>query len=315
MLGNGLHEVLFGGGDQTLRHLPPLRVTSPQPTYLIEDLFEDSSSATRTVASGNTTLAAGNTTTNADAGLGTTNPRRLPTLDATGFEVGDHVQVSSTAGTEHHRIAHITGNTLLLASELAVVHPAGATVQGAELRATFPSARAADEVTHEEERPLRIVWTYTIGTTLYKAREQIRVVKFRFRDQDLAAIEQSVRDLYPAVVLHMAAKANNLRDTIRSAVRTLRARLDALGVDVGQWLPGTVGHELAVAKVLEVIALNGVHPSGFNSDTFLDAARAEFAHTWKNLTGRPRNVVDVQRDGDVVNTAHTTALRNPTLRP
>lgn len=315
MLADGLHEVLYGGGDQTLRHLPPVRVTSPQPTYLIEDLFEETDSATRSIASGNTTLAGGDTTTNADAGLGTTNPRRLQVLSAANFAVGDYVQVQSAAGTEHARIAHIAGSVLLLAHELAAVHLAGATVQGTELRATFPSARAADEVTHEEERPLRIVWTYTIGTTLYKAREQIRVVKFRFRDQDLAAIEQSVRDLYPAVVLHMAAKANNLRDTIRSAVRTLRARLDALGVDVGQWMPGTVGHELAVAKVLEVIALNGVHPNGFNSETFLDAARAEFAHTWKNLTGRPKNVVDVQRDGDVANTAHTTALRNPTLRP
>lgn len=316
MLADGLHEVQHGDGAQPLRHLPPVRVSgAPPATYLIEDLFESSDSDAREIASGNATLAGGDTTTSEPAGRGTANPRELLVLNPAGFTTGDFVQVSSVVGAEMRRIAHVSGSTLTLAHELAAQHATGATVQGAVLSTTFPADTANDETAFEEDRPFRIVWRYTIDGVVRHAREQIRIVRFKWRDQDLAAIEQSVRDIYPGVVLHMAQKSNNLRDTIRATQRQLRARLDALGVDVGQWLPGSVGHEISVAKMLEVAAINGVFPNGFTAESFLDVARAEFAHIWKDITGRPRNVVDVQRDGDIAQTAHTTKLRNPTLRP
>lgn len=314
MLADGLHEILYQGGDQTIRHLPPVRPASA--TYLIEDLFESAESDDREVASGNATLATGNTTTLEDAGPGTDNPRILEVASTTGFADGDYVQVSSEQGTELARIVDVGTETLTLAHELAALHPAETTtVRGALMSCTFPSAKAGDEPTHEEDRPLRVTWTYEIGGVLHRAVEQIRVVKFRFSDQNLASIEDAVRDLYPAVVLHMKSTTNSLRDFVRRAARQVKARLDALGVDTGQFLPGSIGHEIAVAKCVEICAMNGIYPHGFSADNFLDAARADFAHVWKDLTGRPKNVVDVQRDGDVANTSHTTALRNPTLRP
>jgi hypothetical protein len=314
VLADGLHEILFEGGDQTIRHLPPVRVASA--TYLIEDLFESAESDDREVAGGAATPATGNTTTVEDAGPGTENPRLLEVVTTDGFEDGDHIEVSSEEGTELARIVDVGTTRLLLSAELAARHPGEeTTVRGALMSCVFPSAIAADEETHESDHPLRVTWTYTIGGTIHRAVEQIRVVKFRFSDQNLTSIEDAMRDLYPAVVLHMRGTTNSMRDFVRRAARQIKARLDALGVDTGQFLPGSVGHEIAVAKCVEICALNGIFPHGFNAEGFLDAARADFAHVWKDLTGRPKNVVDVQRDGDTANTAHTTALRNMTLRP
>lgn len=316
MIGDGVHEILFEGGDQPIWHLPPVRVSAA--TYVIEDLLESLEADEREIAADDATLAGGNATLEEPAGHGTPNPRRLVVSSTSGFAAEDYVQIVSAEGAEQHRVVHVDTNNgvLVLAHELAARHPADdTTVRGCLIAAEFPEEAAETEAILTEDHPLRIVWTYTIGEQTVRAREQIRLVRNRFRDQDHAAVEQTMRDLYPAVVQHIASHSNSLRDMVRAAMRQLRVRLDARGFDVSQFMAGSLGHELAVAKTLEVAALNGIYPNGFTSDTYLDAARAEVAHLWNDFTGRPKNVVDVERSSDVATASHTMQLRNPTLRP
>lgn len=296
----GLHEIVFGEGDQPLAHLPPLRVSVA--TYQVEDLHAGESADDRFIVElDDATVDAFSTTTSDDAGRGESDPYVLPVLSIADAVVGRHVQIASIAGTEVRQIDVASGTTIRLTRPLALNHPTGATVQGMEILGEFPSAAASDSELYDDDRVLEVTWIYELRGEPLRVSEQIRMVRSSYAASHIGPVEQTLRATHSAVVQQLDPTGHELRTIIADATEQIELKLSKKNIDPTTFFAGRAGFQLVKAKTLELIAENGIHPGGFTASEYLDHMAADVARQMNNLHGaQPRDTADVNRGSNTV---------------
>jgi hypothetical protein len=270
-----------------------VRVTSA--TYVLEDLAESETSAARTIASGPATVDALDVAVAADSGRGTTAPRTVFTV--AGAAQRGHVYVlEGDDDSELVRLESVAATYVTAAAPLSARYPATSSrLRGVELTATFPSAAAAREDLQEEDRVLRIVWTYTIAGRVVRVAEQVRLRRDAADVRYLGRAEAVIREDWPELVQALPKHGNAVRTVVSACARSLTAKLKGRSIPPETFLAGDIGFELLLARCLLRIAERGHAPAGTDLERWREERRIEFFGQWKALTtGTPGlDVADV----------------------
>jgi len=276
-----MHRIVFNETSQTLRHVPPERITSA--TYVIEDLYQDE--ANREVASGNATVDSTATTTDAAAGPAQANPRKVPVTATTGFSVGDHALIASADGSVWERFVVdglSAGDYLIADVPLVNTYASGANVYGIDVSASFPDATAADEAYVDEDRPFRIVWEYTIRGTVYRPQEQIRLVRSSESDVNTASVAQKIRDTYPDIIARLP-EASRLDKGIMASEAFVHNSLRRRGVEPAKFLGGPLLEDAVYWRTLCLFATNASTPGDMPMDAWLEYCERKYNQTWNDI--------------------------------
>lgn len=310
----GIHEVIYGGGAQPLVHVPSVRVASA--TYVVEDLMVTVLSDEREIVAGTAaTVDTFSAELSEDAGPEEGNPRRIAVDDATGAVVGTAYSIESEAGESEIFVASGVGSGYLMASApLSGQYGAGSEVRGVQLSGTFPSGAAGTESLFDEDRPIRVLWTYAISGRTVTVQEQVRLVRSRGEDVGLTSVENDLRENWPELCKEYGG---SLAALVKYASRRVQARLRKRNLDPGQVLLGDAGHDVILARALLHFADQGVIPNQITPSDFHEQRKATYLAELDALTtGRAgRNQVDVTREDDVSNTSHSRRYGSITVRP
>lgn len=319
--------IIYGVSGQTLRHVPPARVSSA--TYAIEDLTKADDDAARVFASGSATVPPWTVTTSATAGATQANAARMSTASTTGATVGAPAAIIAADGSsEIFEISKVSANNYVEAeAELAGVYPSGSTIRGIELTASVPdglvvtgSAAAgfddAEDIL-EQQRPLRIVWTYTVGSTTIRAQERIELVRHSTASTiDVGAAILRVRDLYPDLAERLPSRAS--LDTLAAELaKDVEDDLRQRKVPPERVMLGHAGVRLLVLAIAAHAGELGYAPGGTATDgAWAAEAVTRYRARLEALTvGEPGlQVTEIELVGDVQTEAHSTIYRGPTLR-
>lgn len=162
------HTVIYNQGAQALKTIPfkdgrPVVVASA--TYKIVDLRKaDEDSDRDVVASTAAIVDSYSGTTQATAGPGASDMRRIDVDDVTGLAVGERLLLTGGGAQElvEVRALNASSNYVYTTADISETYASGATLSGIEVSGTFPSAEAADEEALEEGGgPYAIEWTFT----------------------------------------------------------------------------------------------------------------------------------------------------------
>lgn len=281
-MARGFHDVLYLGGAQTLRHVPPGRVASA--TCQIEDLTQDEEGDDRFIlAAGAATVDSYNVATTADAGAGEADPRLLTHAGAAATAGRSYVIESTTGEYEVFEAAAVTSTTVRARVPFSGFYPSGSAIRGVELSCSFPSLAAADETLFDGNPPLRVRWTYTLDR-IYQPDELVRLVRHKPGDQHLGAVENALRTSWYELVKAIPRKGNALRDLVSSVSDRLQAKLRSRGIEPESFLVGAPGLELLQQACVLRLADQGCHPENRDPQAFRDEQEAEFARLWSWLT-------------------------------
>lgn len=288
----GLLEVYRDQGDQPLIHVPPVRVAAA--TFALEDLAEGETSAGRVLASGAATVDSLNAAMTADSGRGTTSPRTIFVV-AGGAQARHVYAVEGDDDSELVRLEAVAATYVTAAAPLSARYATGSRLRGVELSATFPAAAAAREDLQEEDRVLRIVWTYTIAGRTVRVADQVRVRRDAADVRYLGRAEAVLREDWPELVQALPKHGNAVRVVVNACARLLVAKLKGRSIPPESFLAGDIGFELLLARCLWRFAERGHAPGGVDIEQWRDERRIEFHSQWKALaTGTPGlDVADV----------------------
>lgn len=307
----GLLEVYRDQGDQPLIHVPPVRVSSA--SYVLEDLAESETSSTRVLASGAATVDSLDAALTADSGRGTTAPRTIYVV--AGAAQARHVYaVEGDDDSELVRLEAVAAAYVTAAAPLSARYTvaAGSRLRGVELTATFPAAAAAREDLQEEDRVLRIVWTYTIAGRIVRAADQVRLRRDAADVRYLGRAEAVLREDWPELVQALPKHGNAVRTVVNACARLLVAKLKGRSIPPESFLAGDIGFELLLARCLMRFAERGHAPGGVDLERWREERRIEFFSQWKTLTtGTPGlDVADVDPEADQAPVGSSRRRRN-----
>jgi len=305
-----IHRITYLATGQTLRHVPPERVTSA--SYVIEDLYQDETN--RTVASGSATVDSTATTTDAAAGPAQANPRRVPVTATTGFAVGDNALIVSLDGAVWERFVVdglSAGDYLVSDVPLVGNYASGSNVYGIDVSAPFPNATAATESYVDEGRPFRVVWTYTIRGTVYRPQEQIRIVRSTQADVDVAQVVQLIRDSYPDIIAR-APEASRIDSGVRASESFVLNSLRRKGVDPHKFLGGDLLRDAVYWRSLCLFATNSSTPGDMPVADWLDYCERKYNQVWNDLVNGEAgiNTLDLRSD-DMADGNRSRVYRSP----
>lgn len=277
---SGLHEIMYGQGDQTIVHVPPVRVASA--TYEIEDLSEGLTDSDRVIGSGSATVDSLSAALTADSGRGTTAPRRINVVAAA--ERGRAYVIEHDGEAEIVQLEGVSSSHVTAAGPLSGEYPAtDAYLRGIELRATFPSAAAARDDLLEEDRPLRVVWTYTLDGRIVRVGEPIRVKRSSADTRYIGRAEQEIRKEWPELVQALPKHGNAVRSLVKACASWVSARLKARNVPPEQFLGGDQGYQVLLARCLWRIGERGHAPGSVDIEQWREEKKADFLSAWRAL--------------------------------
>lgn len=310
-MSNGLHEIAFEETGQTLYHVPPLRVVSA--TYSIEDTTRDEDASDRVIASGAASVDSYSANVNADSGRGQPNPRRINISGMGSPTIGRPYIIEASDGQAETKTLEAIGSTyLLMSTEVKGSYTNGDDVYGIQISASFPDGTAADESIFDDDRPLVVVWTYTIGDHQKIVDEQIRLVRGTATAQYLGQAEIVFNERWEELVTPMRAKPSAVRQLAKVCADWISPRLKYKGIDPDDFMRGEQGLDVLVERMALHAAENGFIPTNREQEAFVEDRRRSFASCWNDLVfGHPgRDVVDLDRDGVAKS---TQSLRNGRL--
>ncbi len=304
----GLHEVTYLGGDQDIEHYPPVRVSSA--TAIIEDLYEDEDDADR-VLQASASATVDNTSANIDIDIGpeTADPYRVNACGGN-LVVGRTYVIEATGGeSEVFKCASAGPSGIRSESPIMGSYSADdARIRGLRLSFTFPTAAAADEDLFDDDRPMRIKWTYTIDGRTVVVGEQIRMVRTNFEMQYLTEVEQEFKNGWYELVKQLPPNPGELRRLVRWSMNRINAQLRGADITPERFLAGPHVAEVLNARLEMCVAEKGYAPKSVDPDTFMNNKRQDFYVTWRRLVlGNPgKDTADLTRDDDV---AHANQSR------
>jgi hypothetical protein len=297
---NGLHEIYRGQGDQSLVHVPPFRVSSA--TYVIEDLtVGNENDPNRVIGSGAATVDTLSELLTATSGATTTDSRRINVV-APAAEAGHFYCVEAADGQqETHRLEGVAGTYVTAAGYLSSSYGVTARLRGIEISATFPAAAAARAELQEEERPLRVVWSYSIGGQLVQAREAVRVLRAGSATRAyLGRVEAMLREDWPELVTAIGPHASAVKNLVRSCDRELTAKLRLRGIAPDTFLAGDQGLEALLARCVWRFGERGHAPASTDIERWTEDAKRNYLNLWKAVTqeGAGKDTTETDRADD-----------------
>jgi hypothetical protein len=277
------HQIILDATSRTLAHVPPGYVSAA--TYAIEDISRGLDDATRVLSSGACTVASWTITTSAAAGPTQSNGRKLSTASTTGPSIGDPAVVTGTDGTtEVIEIAAISSNSYIEAlTTLAGTYASSSTVKGLKLTAAIDDADAADEDLLKRHPPLRVVWTYTLGSTKYIVQEPIEFVRQTDAGPGVGEVLLAIAKQYPDMPNRMP-DGTRWDSLVASLARDIRVDLKARDIDPEAFMTGEAGISLYVAKVCEHAGFLGYSPGSQDQRTWADLAAKRYRMRLEALT-------------------------------
>lgn len=313
--------IVYGQTGRTLRHVPPARTSSA--TYSIEDLSKADTDAARVLASGAATVASWSVTSSATAGSTQANGARVATASTTGATVGAPASITAPDGTgEIFEVAAVsTGAYLEAEADLAGVYPTGSTVQGILVSASVPDdlgGSAADEENLlEQERPLRVVWTYTIGALTIRAQDRIELLRHTTAATvDVGAAILRVRKLYPDLPDRLPERAS--LDVIAGEVALdIDDELRQRKIAPERFLLGPAGVRLLALGIVAHAGDLGYAPGSTQADGAWSRLAADRYRQRLEalLVGEPgRGTTETSHVADTATGTPSEAYRGPTLR-
>lgn len=309
-MNGGLHEVYRDDGDQPLVHVPPLRVAAA--TYVIEDLTLDEDDAARVIDSGSAAVDSLSELLTGDSGATEPDSRRINVI-APAAVVGRFYCVEAADGQqETHRLEGVAATYVTTAGYLSSSYDVTARLRGIELRATFPAAAAARAELQEEERALRVVWTYTIGGLQVHAREPIRVLRAGSTTRAyLGRAEALLREDWPELVTAIGPHASALKNLVRSCDRELTAKLRARSIAPDTFLAGDQGFEALIARCVWRFAERGHAPKSTDLERWTEDAKRNYLNLWKAVVqdGAGIDTAETDRHDDQAPEGHGTKRR------
>lgn len=282
------HEVYRGQGDQPLVHVPPIRVTSA--TFIIEDTTRGDDNADRVIDSGAATIDPLVFSLSEDSGAGTTAPREINVATGGTAFVGHTYALEDGDGqTELVELVGVTSTMATASGDISQQYlSATAGFRGVELSATFPSADAAREDLQEEERPLRVTWTYTLADRTVRVPEQVRVLRNGRADGYLGLAETTLRKDWPEVVRLLPPHSNSVRDLVAACARGIAARLKGRNIAPDTFFAGAQGFEVLLLRCLWRVAERGHGPRGVDPEQWAEDMKINYVTMWKGLVqGEP----------------------------
>jgi hypothetical protein len=261
------HYVTYGGGAQTLYHLPmdhearASRVSSA--TYQIVDLRESEDSSARTVqASGSATVDAANRTLVAAAGPTQANPNLIQLDAVTGLTEGHQylLEGASSGLTELIVIERIDTSNMYAYTRNAIrnVFASSDTLRGVEVQGAFPSGEAADEDKLQNGGgPYGVIWSYTIDGRPYSPIDDIYV---RRNTTQPLCTESDVLQSYPRLE-DRARNQIKIADAIATASRHARSELENASIKP-ELLVGSESLTMAVTYRAIAVALRWLRTDG-----------------------------------------------------
>lgn len=308
---NGLHEVYRDQGDQLLVHVPALRVTSA--TYVLEDLTAGEDASDRVLASGAATVDSLSAALSANSGAGTVAPRRIY-VSAAPAVVGRLYVVEDAEGQQElHRIEGATATYVTAAGDLSATYLATSSyLRGVEIRATFPSAVAARAELQEEERPLRVTWTYALAGRTVRMREQVRLLRAGSTIESyLGRAEATLREDWPELVRAIGAHPGALSALVRSCARDLDAKLRLRGIAPETFLAGAQGFETLLARCVWRFGQRGHAPAGTDIEAWREDGKRDYLNLWKATTQESPGIdtAETTRASDQASAGHSQRRR------
>lgn len=312
-------EILYGVASQAVEHYPQDRASSA--TYVISDLRYSEDSSDHVIASGSATLDSVSTTTDDACGYSSADPRRVPVTSTTGFVVGRRYQIAdaTTGLVEYFTVAAVVSGASVLSSEpLLGDYTSGATVLGLQLSAAFPDAAAANESRLDDAYPLRVVWTYTLrdGRTTKQA-EQIRIVRVRHNDADVAGVMASVRQAWPELTKAIPPGAGEqLRSYVSYAMQRVDSRMALHGIERSQFMGGPAYAQCVMLRTVLHLADQGFVPGTREPEAFREERRVEYSTEIESLVNglAGASTVDLDRSEDRATAQRSDRLRNPLVQ-
>lgn len=314
-------NIIYGQTGRTLRHVPPARATSP--TYSIEDLTKADDDADRVIASGNATAASWSVVSTAVAGATQANAARITTNATTGAAIGAPAAIVAPDGTtEIFEVAGVSANAYIEAeTELAGVYPIGSTVYGILVTAPVPDDLGDDtgdeEDLLEQERPLRVVWTYSIGGVTLKPQERIEFLRHTAAATiDIGAAILRVRKLYPDLPDRLPERAS--LDVIASEVALdIDDELRQRKIAPERLMLGPAGVRLLALGIVAHAGDLGYAPGSTSTDgAWARLAADRYRQRLEALlVGEPGlGTTETEHVTDMASQTPSEAYRGPTLR-
>lgn len=316
-MADGLHEVYYGGGDQSLVHIPLARASSA--TYAIEDLTESDDSAARFLVAAATaaTVDSYNQTLSAAAGPGEADPRLVTITAGVAPTVGRRYVLESADGrSELVTCVGGTTTTVRLLAPLSGRFASGSTIRGVQVSGTFPSAAAADEDRFESDEPCRITWTYMMRGLVWVVDELVRLTRSRAEARHIADVCAALQEGWAELVMQASPTSSTLEQIVRYSARRLDGRLRSKRIEPAEFFSGAQGFDVLLQRSVLHMADLGFFPKSRNPDAFREEQRKEFALLWDGLTTGTtgQGTTDVDRVTDTAAAGPSRVRRNPFVR-
>lgn len=249
------HRVYYGKGDQPVvtvlhRQGRPLRVASA--TYAILDVRYGETSAEHELVAAGTAAAvdAAAATLSARAGRAAADRRTITVTDTADHAAGRRYLLEAPDGrAELVRLAEVASPTQVLTiAEIAGDYPAGSTLRGVEVAASFPAV-AADDVQKLDDLAWIIEWS---AAGLPPIREMIHL--HRGEEAQLATLDELLE-----LDSSLAAAGGDRRElalALGRAHRDLRTDLLLAGAVESDLLTGSIGRDAVIYRAAH-LALSG----------------------------------------------------------
>lgn len=290
------HRVIFGESGQVLRHVPPRVVGSA--TAIVQDLRYQVDDDDELLFDGSATVASDTWTLDDAAGRTEGDPRRIPLASTTGLTADTPciLQASDGSELEHVVIAGVEASVAAVAdAPLASSFESGDSLKKNLITIPVPAALTTDDTFVDNEYPLRVVWTYTIGGQVYRVPEQIRVVRASPSGEGTTAeVIGLIRGMYPEI-LERTGSGARVDQWVGIARRFVMSELRRKGIDPTKVSWSESLSEALMWRTLMIAASNGEVPKNRDQADFSGEVKDHFDHVFNDLTqGLPgKDTVDL----------------------
>jgi len=277
-------------------------------TYSIEDLDRAQSDSARVIASGAATVPSFTLTLDAASGPEEADATLVQVAATAGPSIGDHCVVIAADGAfEAFEVEAISSNAYVRArSWLAGTYASSDTVRGVTITAPVSSALYNLEAALDDQRPLRVVWQYTLASgAIKRVSEIIELSRGNVAAWDtgpaLATLRLGWPDLGGRVLQGLTLEA-----LAEYSSKVLRAEFIRRCIPHHDLMLGEPGQMLLVACMLSEAAKRGYSPGTRLLSDFAAEAANDFASEVEALTIGTQGAQSTQMDTEEVSSGRAS---------
>ena len=277
------HVVIFEGGAQTLEHVVPEVVVAA--TYEITDLSRAQGDADRILDSGAATVPSWTLTLDDPAGPSLPDATLIPVGSTAGVTIGEPGIISAADGLrEPVTISAISaGAYVRSASLLAGTYASGDTVKGTRITATTTAGLHDFEDALDDQRPLRVLWTYTTVAGVLLVSEPIELRRGNRAAASTGPAVQSLLRGWPELKGRLL-EGLTIEALAEFTLEQLVAELSIRGQDDTSIMHGDAGRMLLVAAILDQAARRGYSPGMRAPEAFADDVHEDYQRQLEALS-------------------------------